>query len=317
MSSRRLGADVERSYSRYYPDLESLTVIREDFLTQLEPGDQVCHARALDGLSGSLLGLWERPLCVGGVLLRPEFTGIVLPVSWEGVYLMNGHLMAANEAFAFDGCDGFVSRGKNRFLYALALEKSQLEKSLAALRGVGRESISLPLGPLHLPAAMRNELSRRFHAWLHADQRVAGEQVAGKPVMESLYQCLLEIHIASTPEVERSNSSWRRASRTVRLAMDEFARLNGHVSLADLCAAASVSRSTLYAAFQQVAGMAPLQYFRARGINDVHQQLTDADYRRGAVGEIAMRAGFTELGRFSAEYRKVYGVNPSVTLAQN
>lgn len=308
--------DFGHDYSRLYPDLAAVPVIREDFLTQLEPGNTVCHARSFQFPAGALFGLWERPLAVGGTVLNPGFCGVLLPATWEGDYLMNGHVMGDDELFASHGTEGFVSRGKNRFIYALVLDQERLTHTLAALRGIGQESVLLPSGPLKLPPGLKSELVRRFHFVLHSTQPNGGSNTRKEALMELLYQSLLEIYMTGSVELDRSNASWRRASRTVRRVIEGFADCQGDVPLANLCSAANVSSSTLYAAFNQVTGMPPLQYFRARGINDVHLRLANAEYKWGAVSEIASRAGFTELGRFSAEYRRVFGVTPSVTLAQ-
>jgi AraC-like DNA-binding protein len=42
--------------------------------------------------------------------------------------------------------------------------------------------------------------------------------------------------------------------------------------------------------------------------------MSSSSYQVCTVSEIAMRFGFSELGRFSVEYRKVFGQSPSATL---
>lgn len=307
---------VTRSYSRGYPDISSVMRTSEDFLTQLSPGEMVCHARTVSVGRASLIGLWERPKCVGGSVLSPDLTGVLIPLSWDGEFVMNGHCMAPGEVYSVDSPLGFLSRGSNRYFYALQVERQALLKTLAALQGVQLEDVTLLHGPLRLTYGSVAWLSHRFHRQLHGleDQGLPQEQQP-RAFLESLYQVMLEIHCVVPPSI-RPRSRWRQATQIVRLAEARFAAMQGaSISLADLCAASCSSSTTLYQAFEQVVGMPPLRYFRARGINNVHQKLLKSAYSRGAVTECATTHGFTELGRFSIEYKKIFGVSPSVTLA--
>lgn len=306
---------LTRSYSRGYPDVSSVARTSEDFLTQLSPGDMVCHARTVSVGRASLIGLWERPKCVGGSVLSPDLTGVLFPLCWDDEFVMNGHCMARGEVYSVDSPLGFLSRGVNRYFYGLQVERQALLNSLAALQGVQLEDVTLPHGPLRLTYGFVAWLSYRFHREIHRAEDQGMTQQHSRAFVEFLYQVMLEIHSFEQPSI-RPRSGWRRATQIVRLAEARFAAMQGaSISLADLCAASCSSSTTLYQAFEQVVGMPPLRYFRARGINTVHQKLLKSANNRGAVTECATSHGFTELGRFSIEYKKIFGVSPSVTLA--
>jgi AraC-like DNA-binding protein len=51
-------------------------------------------------------------------------------------------------------------------------------------------------------------------------------------------------------------------------------------------------------------------------LSQARQALMSADSGSATVTEIATTFGFAELGRFSVEYRKVYGESPSETLCR-
>ncbi len=87
--------------------------------------------------------------------------------------------------------------------------------------------------------------------------------------------------------------------------------------MADLCCAAGVSQSTLYRAFDAVCGEPPLSYFHKRRLADARRSLTNLPACRGAVKRAALAAGLTEFGRFSVEYRELFGESPSATLSRN
>lgn len=86
------------------------------------------------------------------------------------------------------------------------------------------------------------------------------------------------------------------------------------VSLADLCQAAGVSKTSLYNAFHQICGESPLDYFRKRQLMQARSILLNTNPRWGAIKRAALSVGLTEFGRFSVEYRQVFGESPSATL---
>ena len=93
----------------------------------------------------------------------------------------------------------------------------------------------------------------------------------------------------------------KRPQRIVRLAEEG-------------CTAAGVSKNTLYPAFHSVCGESPLAYFHKRQLTQVRSVLINSEPARGRVKRAALGVGFTELGRFAVEYRRLFGESPSATL---
>jgi AraC-like DNA-binding protein len=64
--------------------------------------------------------------------------------------------------------------------------------------------------------------------------------------------------------------------------------------------------------------MSPLKFFKIRRLcrarHTLLQGAVERGADRGAVKRAALDAGLTELGRFSVEYRALFGEPPSVTL---
>ena len=81
----------------------------------------------------------------------------------------------------------------------------------------------------------------------------------------------------------------------------------------ELCAAIGVPERTLRVSCAEFLGMAPTRYIRLRRLNMVRAALRRADPATASVAELARRYGFTELGRFAAAYRTVFGETPSTT----
>jgi len=84
--------------------------------------------------------------------------------------------------------------------------------------------------------------------------------------------------------------------------------------IANLCRALAVSERTLRKAFHKIYGLPPYRHLRFLRLSQARGALLAADGQVVTVTEIATGFGFVELGRFSVEYRKVFGESPSKTL---
>lgn len=85
-------------------------------------------------------------------------------------------------------------------------------------------------------------------------------------------------------------------------------------SLSELCATIDVPERTLRECCAKFLGVSPGQYIRLRRLNFVRAELRRADPATTSVAQIARRYRFSELGRFAAVYRRIFGEFPSVTL---
>jgi AraC-like DNA-binding protein len=79
-------------------------------------------------------------------------------------------------------------------------------------------------------------------------------------------------------------------------------------SLADLCEIASVSPRTLEYAFFEHCGVSPMAFVRALRLHEVRRLLHRDEAR---VTDAALACGFTHLGKFSADFRRQFGLLPS------
>jgi len=86
------------------------------------------------------------------------------------------------------------------------------------------------------------------------------------------------------------------------------------VYLAEICAAIGVSERTLRSCCQEHLGMGPMHYLWLRRMHLARSSLLGAGSAVKTVTEIATAHGFWELGRFSVEYRALFGESPSATL---
>jgi AraC-like DNA-binding protein len=91
------------------------------------------------------------------------------------------------------------------------------------------------------------------------------------------------------------------------------AHLDEPLTLAEIAAAAGVPGRTLRHHFRRFKGLAPMAYVRKLRLERVRRDL-EAAAPGFTVTDAARRWGFDHLGRFAGEYKKSFGVPPSLTL---
>jgi AraC-like DNA-binding protein len=86
------------------------------------------------------------------------------------------------------------------------------------------------------------------------------------------------------------------------------------VYLSEICSATHTSERTLRVYCQEHLGMGPIRYLWLRRIYLARRALIQAVPGTVTVTAVATEFGFWELGRFSTEYRALFGETPFVTL---
>jgi AraC-like DNA-binding protein len=99
--------------------------------------------------------------------------------------------------------------------------------------------------------------------------------------------------------------------RAVRYMDDHLAE---PISVTDIAAAARLSTRGLYAAFRRDMDTTPTEYLRAARAAAARQELLAADPGVTTVTAVALRWGFTHVGRFADRYRTAFGESPTDTL---
>ena len=122
---------------------------------------------------------------------------------------------------------------------------------------------------------------------------------------------LAEIFTGEGTTVERVTKSQRR--RAFLRAVNMGDELKESVTVPELAAAAGVSQRILELAFHESIGITPRKYLRWRRMQNVFADLCAGDLAT-TVTKVAGHWGFTELGRFAVEYKKLFGQSPSETL---
>jgi AraC-like DNA-binding protein len=91
------------------------------------------------------------------------------------------------------------------------------------------------------------------------------------------------------------------------------ARLGEPLRIDEICVFSGVSQRTLRTAVRAVHEMTPCRFVRAIRMREARKAMLSQLSATETITQIAMRFGFLELGRFSVEYRLMFGECPSAT----
>jgi AraC-like DNA-binding protein len=142
----------------------------------------------------------------------------------------------------------------------------------------------------------------------HAEVCRAMEQM----LLHVMVQCLAEgLAVETNPRPRR-----QRERQPVMRRFEQFLEenLDKSISVQEVCAATGASDRTLRLHCEEHLGMGPHRYLWLRRMNFARKALAVADPKTASVTTIALDHGFGELGRFSVQYRELFGEPPSATL---
>jgi AraC-like DNA-binding protein len=93
-----------------------------------------------------------------------------------------------------------------------------------------------------------------------------------------------------------------------------YHHMDGKINIESFAKQYKVSVQTLENAFKSLFGFTPKKFLQLLKLNLVHHDLQNADPETCTVLRIASKWGFLHMGRFSQDFTKLFGENPSETL---
>ena len=90
--------------------------------------------------------------------------------------------------------------------------------------------------------------------------------------------------------------------------------LHEPVKISEVCRMTNTSERVLEYAFNKIYGLSPKRFLTVLRLNRARKLLMDSSAYQENVTSIAMNCGFRHMGRFSAEYKAMFGELPSQTL---
>lgn len=284
-------------------------------LIQTKPGNLLLHHESLASPHFALLNSTVGGASVCRIEPAPGHVICCIPLGWRDDLLINAKPVLDSRIYTQDDSDAVVLRGGARRTFGVALKKEQLKERMAVLRGVDQDDIHWPEPQLQMDPRTTAKLRERLNRIMLLAR--SGQTPDPRLLLDRLLTFMAEAHGAASTVPEFASARPRHPERIVRKAEDAFvAWPSARISVADLCAVTGVSKSALYAAFGHVYGEPPMSYLHKRRLVQARRSLIQAERQRGIVKRVALENGFLELGRFSAEYRALFGELPSHTLTR-
>lgn len=155
----------------------------------------------------------------------------------------------------------------------------------------------------------REEMMRSDHEEMSdLSARLGFEQ----ELLEAYLDALHESHHRRQDKASLSVSRRYGALRKIRDHI--ISNRSTPIRLDDLCAASSMSRRGLEYVFNDCFGIGVNAFVRCQRLHGVRRKILATHPGPGQVKRIALDWGFWHLGRFAAEYRRMFGENPADTL---
>ena len=308
----------KRPQLRDYSLVAPLLPVTEAGLTQIGAGHFACDADIIKADDVTLARIRHHILSVGTVVLDPAYIGFTLVKPTTAECRINGEEATPSTIFVPGPNKPYYVSGAGRDVIVVTVPRVRFVAAISALRGFRDQDEILKSRLIELAPSAARKLRDGFLQILEMppppQQSKPPYEHSGK-IAAKITGLICEAYLSTTDQNSPGFSHGRSMQWIVRTAEERFLAAEARpVTLADLCVATGVSKSTLYNAFHHICGDPPLEFFRKRRMMQARTMLMNSRRERGIVKRAALTAGMTQLGRFSVEYRKLFGESPSATL---
>ena len=313
---REAGAACGIRLSRRRRDFLAGLPVGESESVQLGPGTGEYVSRRARGRDLVILSYKIQPKLTVHTVPKTDWVFLIMSLNPRSDLVFNGCVARPLDLFLSAGRDGYMTTGQDRHNVAIGIRRTRLISACAALSGVGAEDVRLR--DLVLPR--EQDIGRRLRRALIAAATPAGDDPLSRgqfempEALENDLTSLLAEPLVPTVRRGSDASPFRvDAVRVVRSAIAVSKALPAP-SLAELCVAAGVSQRWLHKSFVDILGVSPYRYIRLARLSKARDLLVSTDAKPAVVKRVSLSLGYRLSGRFSADYRSVFGENPSDTL---
>ncbi len=234
--------------------------------------------------------------------------------TWHGNAVKPSDVLAANAGEAFDLV---VPPGVEAYCVSV------ISDAEVTLRQLGGPVLAKKLSGTACPIPCDPDTIQEAGSWFREQYEEFGDDFSmsggaalelGRAFLRRLAACLR----AGTPASGSEDSAFTGKADVVR-------RVERHLledlaipqTIDELCRVAGTSRRTLEYAFKDYFGTSPRQFVKALRLNAARNDLLSGHNGSAQVAEVAFGWGFTHMGQFASDYRRMFGENPSETLRRS
>jgi AraC family ethanolamine operon transcriptional activator len=303
--------------SRDFLEMEQALSAWDHRYRQISPGEfrgGLLHAQV--GSLGIFRNRWERAIHYRGS--APKGTvAIALTLAQSGAPRWLGHRMGYDDLIVQRaGMEAEYFSGLFWDSIVVTIPETELAQSIADITDDDPQVLLRELDVARLSPRQAAQLRQAATACLKVAARSLGRQDAAstQPDMATSMTKMMAraLVFSQSPTKKRSRS---RQRKLVRLAEVYAARrVTQPLRIGDMCRDIRVSERSLRDAFTVQTNLSPLAYFKTQRLNRVHRALCKAETANTLIKQVAYSHGFAHLGRFCADYRRLFGESPTDTL---
>ena len=284
-------------------------------IVQLAPGQfdgQLTHARI--GTLALSAGDFEPDIRARGVM-NPDLVTVGMMVESDGEVKQWDYDVVPGDVLVFPRGVEQEGRftGRSRYV-TLTLSEQELASHSVGEGALGEPDFWTSIHRFRASPCVREFIRCEVAAKVaHLRRGLVPETPAA---IAYLRRSLIEAFIVSVLDQQGVKTEDRRSdSKLVRAVEDYIEGVDriDPIHISELCVALDVSRRTLHRAFNGMLGLGPVEYLRLVRLAEVRRLLTTGRPGPVSVSQAALDAGFSDLGRFAAYCRKLYGEVPSQT----
>ena len=230
---------------------------------------------------------------------------------WHGINVKSNDLLMANACEAFDLV---VTPGVEAYCVSVVGDAEMTLRNLGGpvlAKKLSATACPIPCDPNTIQA-MGDWFTKKYKGF-EGDSSMPGESASElkNAFLRRIATCLRSGTIASRSEDSAFNKKTDVVWRVEQHILDDLAIPQ---TVDELCRVAGTSRRTLEYAFKDYFGTSPKRFIKALRLNAARNDLLLGKYGSAKVAEVASGLGFTHMGQFSSDYRRMFGETPSETL---
>lgn len=256
------------------------------------------------------------PLRIWGEKSAENLTFELVISPMRGNYLSHGFKVSTGTLYGFDSGRGIDLRlPQNTLMGTLIVKKAVFLECLNAMERVDIDRRLLSQNYVQL--GVNFNLLQSYLLQLYSLLKNHDSFLDQVNISKLLLEDYLPLLISAIPSSESRSSTPLPHLRRWSLAREVESHLLNNlaqpITLKELCERFYISKSPLISAFQEMTGMSPLAYLKVLRLHAVRRVLKYADSGITIVS-VMHKFGFWHAGRFSVDYKKLFGELPSETL---